>query len=404
MEEARVVIIGSGGFGASAAYHLARRGARDVVLVDRYELGSQTSPRAAGLTSKVASTELMIRLMDETVEALAGFEKATGRSIRFTRVGAMRVILTAEGEARIRRDAALAQRLGVEVQFLSGGEAERLAPHFRAGAARAIMFSPEDGYFHPPLVAAAFAAAAADLGVTLQPNTAVTAILREQGRITGVRTTRGEIRCAAVLDAAGAWSALLGEEVGIRVPLIPTRHQLFITEPIPGIEPYHPIVRIHEPSIYTRPEQGGLMLGGYEDTPLQLDMRGQPEGFQIADLPLDVDVLWGLYREVRGHFPALETAKIREHRGGLPTMSPDGQHIVGPVANLSGFYIASACNVGGLSISPVIGRALAELILDGSSEPDLTPFSIERFRGRFDDDAALQAACRRAYARKYTQA
>jgi 4-methylaminobutanoate oxidase (formaldehyde-forming) len=404
VEEARVVVIGSGGFGSSTAYHLARRGVRDVVLLDRYELGSQTSPRAAGLTSKVASTELMIRLMDETVEALAEFEKTTGRSIQFTRVGAMRVILTPQGEARIRRDAALAQRLGVEVQFLSAGEAERLAPHFRAGVARAIMFSPEDGYFQPPLVARAFAAAAEELGVTLRPNTPITAILHEQGRITGVRTTRGEIRCGAVLDAAGAWSALLAEEVGIRVPMVPTRHQLFITEPIPGIEAHHPIVRIHEPSVYTRPERGGLMLGGYEDDPLQFDMRRQPEGFQVGDLPLDVDVLWSLYREVRAHFPALETAKVREHRGGLPTMSPDGQHIIGPVATLSGFYIASACNVGGLSISPVIGRALAELILDGSSEPDLTAFSVERFRGRFDDTAALRAACRRAYARKYTKA
>src|SRR5262249_4668294 len=153
VEETRVVVIGSGGFGASTAYHLARRGVRDVVLLDRHDLGSQTSPRAAGLTSKVASTELTGRLMEETVWGVAGVEKATGRSIRFPGVGAMRVLLTPEGESRIRRDAALAQRLGVEVQFLSGPEAERMAPHFRAGAARAILFSPEDGYFHPPLVA-----------------------------------------------------------------------------------------------------------------------------------------------------------------------------------------------------------------------------------------------------------
>jgi glycine/D-amino acid oxidase-like deaminating enzyme len=146
------------------------------------------------------------------------------------------------------------------------------------------------------------------------------------------------------------------------------------------------------------------MLGGYEDTPLQVDMRAQPEGFQISDLPLDIDVLWGLTKEVRTYFPVLENVKIREHRGGLPTMSPDGQHIVGPVASLSGFYIASACNVGGLSISPAIGRALADLILDGSCEPDLAPFSIERFRGRFLDSTELRAACRAAYSRKYTKA
>jgi len=115
-------------------------------------------------------------------------------------------------------------------------------------------------------------------------------------------------------------------------------------------------------------------------------------------------VLWGLAGEVSAHFPALAGARIREHRGGLPTISPDGEHIVGPVASLAGFYIASACNVGGLSISASVGRALADLIVDGSSRPDLGRMSIERFRGKDLDSAALRAACVRAYARKYTRA
>ena len=169
-KRAEVVIVGSGGFGASTAYHLARRGARDVILLDRYELGSQTSPRAAGLTSKVAASELMVKLVNEAVETLAAFESVTGRSIRFHRVGAMRVMLTAEGEARMRRDAALAESFGVKVEFLSADEAERRAPHFRAAGARAILFSPEDGYFHPPLVAREFAAAAGEMGVTSRPD------------------------------------------------------------------------------------------------------------------------------------------------------------------------------------------------------------------------------------------
>jgi 4-methylaminobutanoate oxidase (formaldehyde-forming) len=403
-KRAEVVIVGSGGFGASTAYHLGRRGVRDVILLDRHDLGSQTSPRAAGLTSKVAGSELMVKLVNEAVETLAAFEGVTGRSIRFHRVGAMRVILSAEGEAQMRRNAALAQSFGVKVEWPSAAEAERLAPHFRAAGARAILFSPEDGYFHPPLVAREFAAAAAELGVTLAPGTAVTGFLHEGGRIRGVQTSQGTIQSPVVVDAAGAWSRLVADEVGVRVPLVPTRHQLFITEPISGIKPSHPIVRIHEPSVYTRPEQGGLMLGGYEDHPLQVDMRKEPEGFQIRDLPLEVDVLWGLAREVAVHFPALTGAKLREHRGGLPTMSPDGEHIVGPVSTLGGFYIASACNVGGLSISASVGRALADLIVDGSSKPDLGPMSVERFRGRELNEDALREACARAYARKYTKA
>jgi glycine/D-amino acid oxidase-like deaminating enzyme len=404
LKEAGAVIIGSGGFGASTAYHLAKRGVRDVVLLDRHELGSQTSPRAAGLTSKVASSELMVRLMNEAVEALAAFEATSGRSVRFMRVGAMRVLLTPEGEARMRRDGALAQSLGVKVEFLSGNQAERMAPYFRAGAARAILFSPEDGYFHPPLVAREQAAAAADLGATLLPHTAASAILHRNGRVQAVRTTRGDIATPVVVDAAGAWARLVGDAVGIRVPMIATRHQLFVTDPIPEVRPHHPIIRIHEASVYTRPEQGGLMLGGYEDSPLQLDMAAQPEAFQIADVPLDLGVLDGLVQEVAAHFPVFRDARIHEHRGGLPTMSPDGQHIVGPVGGLAGFYIASACNVGGLSISPAIGRALADVIVDGRCEPDLAVFSVERFRGRFDDEGELRAACRAAYARKYTKA
>ena len=403
-EEAAVVVIGSGGFGSSTAYHLAKRGTRNVVLLDRYEIGSQTSPRAAGLSSKVASTEVMVRLVNEAVETLAGFEQATGRSVRFQRSGAMRVVLTEEGEARIRRDSDLARSLGVPVEELSPAEAERLAPWFRAGSARLITFSPGDGYFHPPLVAVGLAAAAADFGVSVRPHTLVERVLVEQGRVAGVRTSQGEIRAPVVVDAAGAWSRQLAELIGLRVPLIPTRHQLFITEPLPSVEPHHPVVRIHEPSVYVRPEEGGLLLGGYEDGPLQLDLARQRADFQISELSLDLTVLRDLSEEVAQHFPSIQGAPLREHRGGLPTMSPDGRHIVGPVRELPGFYLASACNVGGLSISPAVGRALADLILDGRCEPDLSLFSIERFRGVYDAEAELSAACAVAYSRKYTRA
>src|SRR5262249_43253250 len=176
------------------------------------------------------------------------------------------------------------------------------------------------------------------------------------------------------------------------------------TEPIPGIEPHHPIVRIHEPSVYTRPEQGGLMLGGYEDHPPQIDIAAQPDAFQIRDLPLDVAVLWGPAQAGTARVPGLRGARVTDRRGGRPARPPDGDRSVGPVAGLAGFYIASACNVGGLSISASVGRALADLIVDGSSDPDLAAMSIERFRGRQLDPAALRAACVRAYARKYTKA
>ena len=403
MEEAGYVVVGAGALGASTAYHLVRRGARGVVLLDRYEVGSQTSPRAAGLCRKVAGTELGARLMDEATEQLAGFEAASGRSLNFHRNGSLLAALTPDGEERLRRDAERAIGLGIRCELVSHAEAARLAPFFDPGPARAILYSPEDAWVDPDRVAPAFAARAAEGGASVRPNTPVTGVLYEGGRVLGVRTERGEIRAPVVVDAAGAWAKLVAEVAGIRVPMVPTRHQLYITEPIPGVEPLQPTVRILENSVYVRYDKGGLMVGGYEDAPRQVDPAALPADFQIPDLELDFGVLRGLTEEVLAFFPPLRDARIREHRGGLPTITPDGHHIVGPVPNLEGFYVISGCNVGGLSISPALGRALADLILDGRCEPDLHPYYVERFGDAYRDPAELAAACQYAYARKYVK-
>jgi glycine/D-amino acid oxidase-like deaminating enzyme len=182
------------------------------------------------------------------------------------------------------------------------------------------------------------------------------------------------------------------------------RHQLFITEPIPGVEPLQPIVRLLESSVYVRCAGGGLMFGGYEDRPQVVDPASLPAGFQIADLALDLGVLRRLLDEVAERFPALRAAPVAVHRGGLPTMTPDGHPILGAMPGLPGLYVASGCCVGGLSLSPAAGRALADLVLDGRSDPDLTPLAVERFDpqwGPGGDPGALEAACVERYARKY---
>jgi glycine/D-amino acid oxidase-like deaminating enzyme len=144
-----------------------------------------------------------------------------------------------------------------------------------------------------------------------------------------------------------------------------------------------------------------LMLGGYEANPQPFDARELPEGFQIKDLSLDLDVLRGLAGKVRDVFPVFAGAKIREHRGGLPTMTADGKHIVGPVPGLRGFYAATGCCVGGLSISPAIGQCLAELILTGTPSLSLDEMAITRFGAEVEDDDALRSAAVATYAHQY---
>jgi glycine/D-amino acid oxidase-like deaminating enzyme len=397
---ASVVVIGAGAFGASTAYHLARRGA-DVLLLDQHALASQTSPRAAGLTSKAAATPLIARLRHEAVEALERFETDMGRSVDFHRSGSLKAAYTDAGEARLLADLANARGLGIEATLVSADEAARLAPHFEPGKARAIGYVPSDGWLDPARVAIAFAERAAELGARTWPFTRVTGLVVDGDRVAGVETTRGPIRAPVVVDAAGAWAGRVAAAAGIRLPLVPVRHQLFVTEPLPGVAPLQPIVRLLEASVYVRYDRGGLMFGGYEDEPRVVDPATWPPGWQVSDLELDLDVLRALVDEVGEHFPVLRTARVAVHRGGLPTMTPDGLPILGPVPALAGLHVASGCCVGGLTLSPAAGRVLADRILDGRSDPDLAPLSVERFRDGLDDRAALEATCVAHYARKY---
>jgi 4-methylaminobutanoate oxidase (formaldehyde-forming) len=401
-QTAGVVVIGSGAFGASTAYHLARRGA-DVVLLDQHALGSQTSPRAAGLTSKADKVPVMARLRDEACEALANFEQEMGRSVGFQRSGSLKAAYTEAGEARLHEGLDIARKLDLEAELISPAQAETLAPHWKPGRSRAIGYVPSDGWLDPAKVASGFIARASELGVRMLPFTPARELLQAGGRVQGVVTPRGEIGAPVVVDAAGAWTARVAAGAGIALPLVPVRHQLFITEPIPGVEPLQPIVRLLEASVYVRHEQGGLLFGGYEDRPRVIDAAALPPGFDIAQLDLDLGVLRALVDEVIEHFPVLRTARVAVHRGGAPTMTPDGRPILGSVPGLDGLYVASGCCVGGLSLSPAAGRALADLIVDGKSDPDLGPLSVERFRGRYEAAAELEAACVGQYARRYTR-
>jgi glycine/D-amino acid oxidase-like deaminating enzyme len=175
-----------------------------------------------------------------------------------------------------------------------------------------------------------------------------------------------------------------------------------ITEPLPGVRNEQPICRVIDANVYVRPCWGGLMLGGYESNPLPFEMRDAEPRFQIADMPLDLGILRGLAASVREQFPGLEDAPLQTYRGGLPTMTADGKHIVGPVPSAEGFYTATGCIVGGLSISPGMGEMLAQLILTGTSDIPLDLYAIDRFAPDFADDE-LVAACVDAYANHYSE-
>ena len=402
IDRAEAVVIGAGAFGASVAYHLAAMGQRGVVLVDRFAIASQTSPRAAGLTQQIRPDAAVTRLAMLSVEKITRFAEETGEPIVYHQSGSVKMARTERDARQVAAEIAAGQVVGLPIREIVGSDLTELAPWARAEGVSAMWYTATDLFLEPVQIPLGYARAAERRGATLLPETAVTAILRDGDAVGGVATSRGEIKAPVVVDAAGAWARQVAQQAGIRVPVVPMRHQLLITEPIPGVAPAHAICRVIDANVYVRPDKGGLLLGGYETDPQPYDMGAVPADFQIRDLPLDLGVLRRLAGLVCEQFPVLEGAPIREHRGGLPTMTADGKPILGPVPGLRGFYAATGCCVGGLSIAPGVGHTLAELILTGRPAISLDGLAIDRFGPEVATDSALQDACVATYARQYS--
>ncbi|HKX18812.1 MAG TPA: FAD-binding oxidoreductase [bacterium] len=379
INHADVVVIGSGGLGAATAFYLAVSGGRSVAVVDKHDIASQTSPRAAGFVSCARKNDLMISLVKTATVHLKQFTEETGQPLEWVHSGSLKLARRPEDAPVIAADLARGRRMGLDVEQISPEEAHRLHPFLRPHGLSAVMRVGDDIYFNPAQVAIGFARGAEAKGALLLPRTTVTRVLVEGGRVIGVETDRGRIKTSVVVDAAGAWTRQMAEASGLRIPLVPTRHQLFVTEPIDGVRPDLPMIRIMDAGVYVRPCEGGLLWGVFEEGPRFFDMETLGPRFDVKDTPLDPNVIRRAGADVRTQLPVLETAAVREHRGGIPTMTPDGEHLVGPAPAAEGFFFASGCNVAGLSIAPALGEVLASWITDGRPPIDMSPLSPARF-------------------------
>jgi glycine/D-amino acid oxidase-like deaminating enzyme len=279
-------------------------------------------------------------------------------------------------------------------------EARSLMPYLLTEDVLAVMHVRSDVYLEPVQVPIGYARASGRLGATLLPHTPVEEILTEGGAAAGVRTRRGEIRAPVVVDAAGAWLRVVAAQGGATVKLVPTRHQLMVTVPLPDVLPNQPITRVIDANVYIRPEKGGLMLGGYEADPMQYDMGGLPTDFGVERLELDLSVLRRLAESVERQFPVFRDVAIQEHRGGLPTMTADGEHVLGPAPGVSGLYVIGGCCVGGLSTAPALGALLAEWIVQGRPSIDVSVMDPGRLATTLAEDK-LRDLCRLQYAHHY---
>jgi glycine/D-amino acid oxidase-like deaminating enzyme len=405
LAEADAVVIGAGAFGISAAFHLAHADLKRVVLVDRFAPASQSSPRAAGLFKQIQADETRTRLAALSIKKIVNFEADTGLPSPVVRSGSLMVARTPQHAEFVRREAEHSRSWGADVELVDAPNVHRLMPAVESSGILAACHSPGDIYIEEPITLLnAYLEAGMRLGLRVLSHTNVIHIVVKAGEVDGVVTDKGVIQTPLVVDAAGGWARAVGELGGVRVPVVPVRHQLYITKPISGVDPIYPIVRFIDSAVYIRPARGGLMLGGFEATPMPFDPRDQVASFSIDDVPLDMAVLKGFVTTIERNIPSLGNAPIDEHRGGLFTMTSDGRFIVGPAPEVRGFWVATGCNGSGFSFAPALGQMLAEWIVGGDPSIDLTSLAPARFAPSNLDEDQLRSACLWQYAHYYDPA
>jgi sarcosine dehydrogenase len=403
VREAALVVVGGGIWGCSIAYHLARAGLRDVVVLERRALASGNTPQAAGLVGQLRASELMCRSIQTVVRRLATWER--GEDCGFRQVGSLKVALT---DARVRELEAhveQARRWGLDVELISAKAAQARVPFLDADEVRGAAWIPGDGYVEPYTLTMAIARAARQLGVTFETDRPVTAITLGGGRlraVRGVETPQGPVLTPRVVVAAGPWVERVAEAVGLAVDTVPLRHQHWTTAPMAALPGDLPVVRVPDASVYIRPEVGGLMLGGFEARPKAFRMVDLPPTFEIEHTEKDLGVLEELAQGLTRAFPALAGAPVLKGCAGLPTFTPDGNYLLGAVPTVEGLWVAAGCNAIGIAGSLLVGEWMAELILDGRTAVDTASQALTRFGTRYGDRAGLQTDCQAVYGNFYS--
>jgi len=377
LRDAEVTIVGGGAIGCAVAYCLVRAGYPDIQILDRGELAGATSSQAAGLVGQVRSSVARTRLAMASVAMYSRIEQETGYTADWRQTGSIRVAMTRERVEEFGAMADVAAAAGLEVEFLDAGRLAELLPPLDTRLAKAALWCPTDGYLQPHSLVMAYAQAARDRGVTIAAQTTVTGVTVARGAVTGVRTSAGSAATDMVINAAGPWAGAVASLAGAELPVVPVRHEYFVTVPQDGWHGALPVLRIPDIRIYARAEVKGILCGGWEADGLSLDPRAVTVGEPLAVSP-DWDVLAGFAADFARFIPGVATAQIREVFRGYPAFSPDGRFIVGPVPGIRGFVMAAACNAHGVSGS----AGLAESVLE-SLQPDPSPYTRSLSPARF---------------------
>jgi glycine cleavage system aminomethyltransferase T/glycine/D-amino acid oxidase-like deaminating enzyme len=377
---ARAVIIGGGVIGCSVAYHLAKLGWQDVVLLERKQLTCGTTWHAAGLIGQLRATPNLTRLAKYSAELYLGLEAETGQPTGFKQNGSIGLARTEARLIELKRQAAMGRACGLEVHELTPLEARELYPLIETSDLAGAIHIPADGQANPIDIAQALAKGARRNGARIVEGCMVTGVARANGRVTGVETERGPIRAEVVVNCAGMWGREVGRMAGASVPLHACEHFYVLTEPMPEVPPHLPVLRDPDGCLYVKEDAGKLLVGVFEPLAKPWGMDGIPDDFEFGELPEDWDHFMPFLEDAMRRIPALERTGIRKFFCGPESFTPDDRYLLGEAPELAGFFVACGFNSIGIQSAGGAGKVLAEWIADGHPPMDLADVDIRRMQ------------------------
>lgn len=383
--KARVVIIGGGVIGCSVAYHLAKLGWQDVLLLERKQLTSGTTWHAAGLIGQLRASSNMTKLARYTAELYLGLEDETGVATGMRQVGSLTVALTSERLEELYRSAAMGRAFGVPAEELSPSEVKDRYQHLNLTGVTGGIWLPTDGQADPANIALALAKGARQNGARIKERIKVTGMVTQGRRVSGVDWVsddgqqQGHIAADMVVNCAGMWGREVGKMAGINVPLHACEHFYIVTEAIPDLTRM-PVLRVPEECAYYKEDAGKILLGAFEPQAKPWGMEGISDRFEFDQLPEDFDHFEPILEAACNRMPMLANAGIHTFFNGPESFTPDDAYHLGLAPEMDNVWVAAGFNSIGIQSAGGAGMALAQWMDAGEKPFDLGDVDISRMQ------------------------
>lgn len=400
-QSAEIVIIGGGAIGCSIAYHLAKLGKRDVLLLEKSRLTAGCTWHAAGLVGQMRSKPNLTRMMQYSAKLCAEIGADVGDDAGFRGVGSVRLASSDARWEEFKKNAASAKSCGLEVELISASEAQSRFPLIDLKDVRGAVWIASDGSVDPYLLTMAYAKGARAGGVKFAEGVTVEGFRRANDRITHVVTNEGEISCETVVNAAGLWAQHVGELAGVTLPVTVLEHQYLVTQKSAAIPANLPTLRDPDLNFYLRPEPGALAIGGWEMGTAVVNGDGKlPLDFGQELFQENLERLSVIAEPAAERIPVLNDVGIRTVINGPIPVSADGEPVLGIADGVPNLFVACGFTAG-IAASGGAGAAMANWIAQGDPGMDLAGLELKRFAGQRYRQAELSEAAVRAYAAYY---